>query len=127
MMLYVYIALAGAAGALARFGVGKWAYTAFEGKLAMSTLIVNVVGSFILAFILAASIAGKELMPIDMKTAVTVGFLGAFTTFSTFSYETLHFVQIGKPGVALGNIGANLFFGLGAGALGILLGRMMGS
>ncbi len=91
------IALGGAAGTLARFGVGAYAQR-FSGTFPFSTLAINVLGSFLLGFLmryLLASAAAPEL-----RVGLTIGFCGGFTTFSTFSYETVRLLEQGSYGRA---------------------------
>lgn len=81
-MRILYIAIAGVAGTLARFGVEAW----IHGRAA--TLTVNLLGSFLVGFIMQYA-ARSLAMPVDLRGALTIGFCGAFTTMSTFSYEAL--------------------------------------
>jgi len=93
MPIVLYVALGGAVGAAARYGLSGWVHSAAGSLLPWGTLFVNVVGSFLLGFsmrYLEFTAATPEL-----RAALTVGFLGAFTTFSTYSYETVTLVQEG--------------------------------
>jgi CrcB protein len=65
-----------------------------------------------------------DIIPQSLRTAVTVGFLGAFTTFSTFSYETLNYIQEGIWGMAFLNIAANVIVCLVAVFAGIMIGKV---
>ncbi len=88
------IALGGAIGALVRYGatgvVHRYAGAAFP----WGTLTVNAIGSFGLAVVMAVALGTDVLAPLT-RTAITVGFFGAFTTFSTFSYESFRMVAQG--------------------------------
>ena len=87
------IAVGGAAGTLARFGVGAYAQR-FSATFPFSTLAINVLGSFLLGFLmryLLATAAGPEV-----RAGLTIGFCGGFTTFSTFSYETVRLLEQGS-------------------------------
>lgn len=111
------VAAAGALGALARYGVG----VGLGGRaFPWATLTVNVVGSVALGYVLAGAAARWEPAVV---AAVTVGFLGAFTTFSTFSAETMALLRDGRSAVALLYVGASLALGLGGCAVGYLVGR----
>lgn len=120
-MLLVYIALGGALGSLARYGIGGWIHSRVGAGLPWGTFVVNLTGSLLLGFLvrlLEGTAASAEL-----RAFLTIGLLGAFTTFSTFSYETAMLVQDGEWGralaytlgsVALGLVGA--LFGFSAAA-----------
>lgn len=82
MLRIVYLAAAGMAGTLARYGLEGWV----RGRA--GTLTVNLAGSFLLGFILRYAMGSAVIAP-DARAALTVGFCGAFTTMSTFSYETM--------------------------------------
>ena len=120
----LWIAVAGALGALSRYGVSTLVNRHFGDRLAWGTLTVNVVGSLLLGMLMHIGLA-SNVMPKPLRMAVTVGFLGAFTTFSTFSYETFRYVESGAWGTALINVLANLIPGLLAAWLGLALGRMI--
>lgn len=118
-MKLVLIAIAGAAGALTRYGIG----TAVGVRaFPWSTLAINVVGSFLLGFLLQAA-PGR--LGDDVRIALAVGFLGAFTTFSTFSYETVTMVRDGRASAALFYVGASVVVGIAAGAAGYRLGAAL--
>ena len=92
MRTAVAIAIAGALGALARWGVGSWFGQRFP-SFAWGTLVVNVSGSFVLGLLFALLIERAAGSP-TMRLALTTGLMGAYTTFSTFSLETM---RIGAP------------------------------
>ena len=120
MRIALAIALAGALGSLARYGVGRLTLSLWGEGFPWGTLTVNVLGSFLLAFVLTASLHNHGFLPETLRVAMTTGFLGAFTTFSTFSYESLSMVERGPQWMVF-NLLANLLVGLSAGALGIFL------
>lgn len=115
------IAIAGALGALARWGVASWFGQRFP-SFAWGTLVVNVSGSFVLGLLFALLIEKAAGSP-TMRIALTTGLLGAYTTFSTFSLETMRMFEEGATGAAVANIGLSLALGLGAVWLGLTLGR----
>lgn len=121
MRAVVGVAGAGAIGALARWGLS----TAIGERLSgfpWGTLVVNVLGSFLLGLVFVLLTERFESTPATRLT-LTTGLIGAFTTFSTFSLETIRLVEDGAWGSALGNVAANLVLGLVAVALGAALGR----
>ncbi|MDX8390348.1 MAG: fluoride efflux transporter CrcB [Mariprofundaceae bacterium] len=118
------VAAGGAIGAVLRWlmaaFVQRWAGSAFP----WGTLCVNVIGSLLLGFIFVYMIersAANELL----RLGLTVGLLGAFTTFSTFSLETIRLLQSGALAVAMMNIVAQLTLCLIAAWLGVQLARQL--
>lgn len=95
-MLLVYIALGGAAGAVLRYGVGGWIHGWAGPGFPWGTFVVNVSGSFLigLSFRWLESTAASP----ETRALVTIGLLGAFTTFSTYSYETVALLRDGEWG-----------------------------
>ncbi len=119
-MTALAVAAAGAVGALLRWRIG----VAFGVRsFPWATLAVNVAGCFVLAVVLAGP-AASRWSP-TTTTAVAVGLLGAFTTFSTFGYETFSFLRTDQPGHAAAYVGLSLAGGLGATALGWVVGRTL--
>lgn len=98
-----YIALFGACGCLARYAVSGWTYRLVGQALPFGTLAVNVVGSFLIGLIMEGSLRSALLSP-ALRVGLTVGFLGGFTTFSTFSYETIRLLEEGSLLQAGGNV-----------------------
>jgi CrcB protein len=113
------IAVAGAFGSLSRYGTTLWAQRRWGDTFPYGTLIVNIAGSFLLGLVLGMALAGK--LPKLAKLGVGTGFLGAFTTFSTFSVDTMLLLKAGKLASAAGNIALNLAIGLAAAGLGFWL------
>lgn len=97
------IAAGGALGAVARFAMSHQVYQTFGREFAWGTLSVNVVGSFLMGLI-AVLLVDKLDLSSEWRAFLMVGFLGAFTTFSTFSYETMQYIQVGEMSKALLNI-----------------------
>ncbi|MFH1763694.1 MAG: fluoride efflux transporter CrcB [Gemmatimonadota bacterium] len=93
-MLILMIALGGALGAVARYGLGGWVQSLLNTTFPIGTLAVNVVGSFVLglSLLLFECLAWSA----EVRTLVTIGFLGAYTTFSTFSYEAIVLLEGGE-------------------------------
>lgn len=112
----LYVAVGGALGALCRAMISYW----LRGGFPWATLTVNVVGSLVIGMALG-SIVGKEPVPHAVRFLLATGFCGAFTTFSTFSYETLGLIEQQRWAAGLGNIALNVLLCLAATWLGIKL------
>ena len=113
MQAFFLVGIAGAVGAVSRYGVGLLAERSLGSHFAFGTLLVNVLGCLALGFLLEMD-RGTAVVTHPVRLLLAVGFLGAFTTFSTFGYETLRYVQDGASHLALLNVSANLVLGLGA-------------
>ncbi len=118
----VAVGLGGSLGAMARFLVSNQMYTWLGRDFAWGTLTVNVLGSFIIG-LLTILMIDKVQLSVEMRSFLIVGFLGAFTTFSTFSFETYSFLQTGDVTKAMLNIVVSVLSGLVAVWLGILAGK----
>lgn len=115
--------LGGALGALARYLSHLLFQLLLKGSpfaaYPFSTFTVNILGSFVLSFLFFANYFG---LPNTMKLAIGTGFIGAFTTFSTFELETLQLVQKGEYALAIFYVVGSVLFGF----LAVLLGRYLG-
>lgn len=118
------ISVAGAAGAVSRYGVGLWAQRLLGHNFAYGTLAVNILGCLLLGLVLELE-SQTQWIGTSVRLFVAVGFLGAFTTFSTFGFETLKFMQAGDHHLALVNVAANLLLGVLAVWLGWMLARFV--
>ena len=116
------VAVAGALGALARYGLGSVISERYAGVFPLGTFVINVTGSFLLGFLFVVLTERTGLSP-ALRTSVTIGFLGAYTTFSTFTLETYRLVEDGALGMAALNALGSLAVGLVAVWLGVALGR----
>ena len=118
------IAVAGAFGALARYGLDGWISRRAPTSFPWGTFAINVTGSFLLG--LAFVLMTERFRPDPwLRSAVTIGFLGAYTTFSTFSLETYRLVEDGAYGLALANVVGSVAAGLTAVYAGVVLGRAL--
>lgn len=111
-------------GCVARYMVSGWVYTLAGKALPYGTLAVNVLGSLLLGLIMEGSLRSTLLSP-DLRFGITVGFLGGFTTFSTFSYETVKLLEEGSMIAAGANILLNVSVCVVAALVGIYLARQM--
>lgn len=118
------VALGGLLGASARYLVSTWAQKWLGSSFPWGTAIVNLVGCFFIGYLMTH---GVEVSPLraEARLFLITGILGGFTTFSTFSYETMRLVQDGAALPALGNLGLNVIAGLGAVALGVRFAKLL--
>ena len=116
------VAIAGALGAIARYGLGGVIAARFPTAFPWDTLLINVTGSFALGLLFVVLTERLNAAP-ALRAAITIGFLGAYTTFSTFSLETVRLLEDGSYALALLNVGSSVALGLGAAGLGVAMGR----
>jgi CrcB protein len=121
-MQLFYIGIFGGLGCMARFLASGWTHQLFGRSLPYGTLLVNVVGSFLLGLLMTFGLRGTLFSP-ELRIGMTVGFLGGFTTFSTFSYETIRLLEEGSLWQAGANVTLNLLVCLIFSLLGMLLAR----
>ena len=112
------LALGGALGTLARFGIGLWA-APYSAALPWGTIGFNVLGSFVIGFFGTLTLAqGRFPVAEPVRLCVMVGVCGGFTTFSSFSLQTLDLLRGGSPARALVNVGLSVVLCLCAVAAG---------
>lgn len=95
MSVYLAIALGGSLGAMCRYWISTSTYAALGAHFPFGTLVVNVSGSLLMGF-LAVLLSEKIAVPEPMKMALLVGFLGSYTTFSTFALDAMHWLNQGE-------------------------------
>jgi len=120
-MLYVLVGLAGVLGASARYGLGLLIGDLTTGPFPWPTLAINLIGSFLLGYATHFLFRTKLLHQYAI-TAIGTGFIGSFTTFSTFSVETVTLIQTHHIADALLYVLISLFGGLFLSYLGYMLG-----
>lgn len=117
MMNFLSVALGGALGALSRYSLGIWIANKWIHDFPLPTFLINISGAFLLGFLNTLFLDKFTVSP-EMRLAIGVGFLGAFTTFSTFGYETILLIKDGNFFTA----GIYTFSSLFLGFLGVYLG-----
>jgi CrcB protein len=124
MPTYLSIGLGGFLGAIIRYLLAGWVAAKFEATFPYGTLLVNLSGSFLLCF-LAVLLGDRLVFHPTLRLALMVGFLGAYTTFSTFSYEWLQLLHDGEMLRCIHYVLGSVIGGGLAGGAGFLLGRML--
>lgn len=121
---YLIISLGAILGANARFLVAGWAAQKFGTNFPYGTLIINLTGSLVLGFFLTL-ISDRLIVDARWRLLIAVGFLGAYTTFSTYTYESANLILTGQVWSGLVNLFGSSILGLTAVTAGILLGRLI--
>jgi CrcB protein len=121
-MPILLIAIGGAAGAVARYAMDVAIATRLGGAFPWGTFAVNLSGSFALGLLFALVIE-RELLPAGARGPLMIGFLGAFTTFSTLMLESWRLWEDGAVALALGNLTGSMVLGVVALVGGLVLGR----
>lgn len=122
-MPLILIGLGGFAGAVARYLVDTEISARVGHAFPFGTLAVNLTGSFVLGLLVALS-AERGILPADIRGPVLIGFLGAYTTFSTYMLESWRLVETGAIGLAAVNLVGSVALGMGAVVLGLVVGRL---
>jgi fluoride exporter len=117
-MTTLMVAVGGTLGVMARYGIGR--ATLHHEALLWSTVGINVIGSFLLGLLVA-----EHWFDRDLREGLGVGFLGGFTTFSTFSVQVVLDVDAGQAGRAAAYLVASVVGGIAAAACGYVLGRKL--
>ncbi len=123
-MQWMSIALGGALGAVGRFWVSNLVYDWWGRGLPWGTLAVNVLGSFTMG-LLGILLVERLALSAQWRGVILVGFLGAFTTFSTFSLETFYLIEQGEPVKAALNVLMSVVACLFAVWGGVMIGRAL--
>ena len=112
MKMYLVVALGGAFGAMARYGTDSALMRLAGPGFPWGTVAVNLLGSLVLGLLIGAAAHGLHLSQ-EVRALVVTGFLGAFTTFSTFSLNTVTLIERGETAAALGYVAGSVVFGVG--------------
>jgi CrcB protein len=123
MERFLWICLAGAAGTGARYLVAVLAAQRFGTTFPYGTLIVNLTGCFAIAAVMHAAMT-LGWSP-TLRAAITIGFIGGLTTYSSFNYETARLLEEGAPGAAALNASLTILGAFVAGWLGMLCARQL--
>lgn len=119
-MQIIYIGLGGFLGAVSRFLISRF-FNNYFPAFPLGTLIVNVSGSFLLGFTIYSLLYGKNISP-EFRDFTTIGFIGAYTTMSTFAYESFRLAELSE----FLYFGLNIFLNVILSLLAVYLGRELG-
>jgi fluoride exporter len=117
------IGIGGFAGAIARYVLGNYIGSRLGVRFPYGTFVINISGSFLIGFILV--LLARTTASQYWRYLIPIGFIGAYTTFSTFEYETLRAIQEGQPMTGLLNVGLSVVVGFVAVWAGSALGRVL--
>lgn len=123
MKIFISIALGGSFGAVSRYYLSKALTNIFGGLFPWGTLAVNLIGSLIIGFFY--NVFSKAVVPAGIRSFITIGFLGAFTTFSTFALENFNLFRDGEIKIAFINILISNFFGILFALLGFYIAELI--
>lgn len=124
MMQIFTVALGGAMGAVSRFLMGNVVSKFLGSAWPYGTFIINIVGCFCMG-VLMTVIVERQLLPAVWRLFLCVGFLGGFTTFSSFGYEAFSLINGGRLLEALAYVGGSVLLGLMTAAVGVFVGRVL--
>ena len=117
-----YVAFGSAVGGVARYLLGGWIQQRAGSTFPIQTLLINVTGSFLLGFLQHYALETSAISP-EVRTMLTIGFCGGYTTFSTFSFETVRMLEDGDWRRAMLYIALSVTLTVGAAVLGVVAAR----
>ena len=120
----LWISIGAVLGANLRYWVGDWAAQRFGSSFPYGTLLINLSGSFLLGLIVSMSMENFIIDP-RLRLLLTIGFLGSYTTFSTYAYESIALISQGQWGLGLFNLLGSSLLGALFAVLGIWLGKIL--
>lgn len=124
LIRFLWICLGGAIGTGARYLVSGWVLQIFGPSFPFSTLTVNVAGSFLIGVINYVGM-NSDLIPPNLRIILAIGVLGGFTTYSSFNYETLQYLQEGAWFLGVFNLAIMMFSCLASGVAGFIAAKVL--
>ncbi len=118
------VGIGGFVGAIVRFALGSYIGNRMGSRYPYGTFVINISGSFLIGFVLTMLAQRFDLSP-NWRYLIPIGFIGAYTTFSTFEYEALRTVQDGQILMAFANVSLSVIVGFAAVWLGVVAGRAL--
>jgi len=120
----LWISIGAVLGANLRYWVGDWAAQRFGSGFPYGTMLVNLTGSFLLGLLVSLTLEHFIIDP-RLRILLTIGFLGSYTTFSTFAYESVTLISQGQWGLGIFNLLGSSVLGALFAVLGIWLGKIL--
>jgi CrcB protein len=124
LLKYVMVGVGGCLGSILRFWLGSYIGSKMGTRFPYGTLVINITGSFLIGLVFAVLTARTQWSP-NWRYLIPIGFIGGYTTFSSFEYETLRMVQDGQIGMGVLYVAASVVVGFVAVWGGITAGRAM--
>lgn len=124
MLKYVMVGIGGCLGSILRFWLGSYIGDKMGARFPYATFTINVTGSFLIGFVFALLTAKTQWSP-SWRYLIPIGFIGGYTTFSSFEFETLRTIQDGQWGVGLLYVGLSVCLGFIAVWGGLIAGRVI--
>ena len=121
-MIILLVGAGGFFGAISRYLLDGWVTQLAGSSFPWGTLVINVSGSFVLGLLFALAVE-RTALPVSIRPPVMIGFIGAYTTFSTFTLESWRLVETGSWALAIANIAGSVLLGVVAVVAGLALGR----
>jgi CrcB protein len=122
-MKYLWIGLGGCTGAIARYWLGALINDRFGTRFPYGTFVVNMSGCFLIGLMITV-LDERTNLPVGLRFLLPIGFVGAYTTFSTFEFETFRSATQGQMSIALLNVALSVVVGYIAVYLGVISGRV---
>ncbi|MEO8276611.1 MAG: fluoride efflux transporter CrcB [Thermoanaerobaculia bacterium] len=124
MRAFLLVAAGGALGATLRYAAALAVARFHSGTFPLATVLINIVGCLAIGLVLG-TVGEHPLADPDLRRFLVTGFLGGFTTFSAFGYETIDLLRRGSTGAALANVALSVGLGLAAVAIGLRFSRLI--
>ena len=121
-MTLLLVGAGGFFGAISRYAIDGAVTQVTGGRFPWGTLLINISGSFVLGLLFALAVE-RTTLPESIRAPILIGFIGAYTTFSTFTLETWRLVEAGNVAAAIANIAGSVLLGMVAIVAGLTLGR----
>lgn len=123
-MHLVLIGIGGFAGAIARYALDGWVVSRTGGSFPFGTLAVNLTGSLLIGVLFAMTVE-RGVLSAELRAPLMIGFVGAYTTFSTLALETWRLAEDGAWLLAVANMGVSAVLGVAAVVAGLAIGRLL--